>query len=118
MAKSRHMLIIALLVLWTATPTLRCLVPTETMTAEEHICCKKMAGECASMKSEHSCCKKTVVFSQDAVSTSVVRVNNPQAVVAEPLPIISNFVVAHFGSVLATIDGPSPPLSASTVLRI
>ena len=120
MAKSRHILIFCLLALWTATPTLRCLVPTEAMTAEEHGCCKKMAGDCGSMKSEHSCCKKTVISSQDAVSISVVKVNNPQGVIAEPVPVISNLIDPHFGPVLTRVYGPSPPLllSTSTVLRI
>jgi hypothetical protein len=41
------------------TPLLNCVTPSQSMTAAEKECCKKMAAECgrAGMASSHSCCQ-------------------------------------------------------------
>lgn len=50
---------LAVTVLWAATPAIACLVPRHQMTKAEHDCCLKMAQECGSsmMPSSHSCCQ-------------------------------------------------------------
>jgi hypothetical protein len=50
---------LAITVLWAATPAIACLVPMHQMTKAEHDCCLKMAQECGSsmMPSSHSCCQ-------------------------------------------------------------
>ena len=53
------LIMLAITVLWAATPAIACLVPMHTMTQAEHDCCLKMAQECGSsmMPSSHSCCQ-------------------------------------------------------------
>src|SRR5256885_1256375 len=46
MGKGASTLTISLLLLCTAVPSLGCLIPTETLNAEERACCKRMAGQC------------------------------------------------------------------------
>jgi hypothetical protein len=50
---------LAITVLWAATPAIACLVPMHQMTKAEHDCCLRMAQECGSamMPSSHSCCQ-------------------------------------------------------------
>jgi len=50
---------LAITVLWAATPAIACLVPVNQMTKAEPDCCLKMAQECGSsmMSSSHSCCQ-------------------------------------------------------------
>lgn len=58
MAKVRSIVVVSLLVLWTAAPALACL-PNRQMTQAEMDCCKKMAGDCHRGSGQHPCCKTT-----------------------------------------------------------
>ena len=58
-SRASALTMLAIAVLWAATPAIACLVPTHQMTKAEHDCCLKMAQECGSsmMPSSHSCCQ-------------------------------------------------------------
>ena len=59
--------ILAVLMLcWSASPLLACMIPGQTMTPREHECCKHMSQMCGSaqMPQSHSCCRKDVQHDQ------------------------------------------------------
>jgi len=117
----RHLArIVAVLMLASfAAPAMACLLPGMTMTAAEHECCRRMAGQCGSMgmASSHSCCK--------------VQAHSPNAFLkmsAVPTPVLPCVLttpqvvdISATGSIWigAIIDHPPPELSSvSTALRI
>ena len=120
MSKTRSILALVLLFLWTATPALRCLVPGESLTAEEQACCKSMGGQCDdSSASEHPCCKRATSTTEPALATSHATVSTPAQVVASIPSVIHSLVEQGFAS--AWLVDPSPPpdrIEVSSVLRI
>jgi hypothetical protein len=58
-SRAGALMVLAITVLWAATPAIACLVPMHKMTKAEHDCCMKMPQECGSsvMPSSHSCCQ-------------------------------------------------------------
>ena len=120
MSKTRSTLALVLLFLWTAAPALRCLVPGESLTAEEQACCKSMGGQCDnSSASEHPCCKRATSTTQPALATSHATVATSAQVVVSIPPVIQSLVEQGFAS--AWLVDPSPPpnhVEASSVLRI
>lgn len=65
---------IAVMVLcWTATPLLACVIPGWAMTLQERECCKHMPQMCGSaqMPASHTCCKTQVRSSNPPVVTRV-----------------------------------------------
>lgn len=118
MPKGQSILIATLVVLWTVIPTLRCLIPSETMSAAEHTCCKKMAGECGTMQSAHLCCKKAIAAPQNALKASTTSSPDLPSQAAEALGY--SFIAVEQPLVMVSLVGPSPPASngISTILRI
>jgi hypothetical protein len=59
MSRAGALMMLVIVALWAATPTIACLVPMHQMTEAEHDCCLKMAQECGSsmIPSSHSCCQ-------------------------------------------------------------
>jgi hypothetical protein len=118
MARGRSSLIISVLLLGTVVPSLRCLIPTETLSAEEQACCKRMAGECGSMPASHECCKKVVSGPQPAMTSSKTTLPAPVAVVGTPLLEERQMCVQPLALVVTELLDPSPPPNTIAVLRI
>jgi len=119
MAKGRSTLIAAVLLFWTVMPALRCLVPTEVLSAEERACCKRMVGECGRMPSNHDCCKKITASPQTAVITEKIAVTTADAAVAATVTFTLAVNTRPAVFIDAVVQGPSPPpLTSTTVLRI
>jgi hypothetical protein len=120
MATVRSGMILGLLVLWTALPTMRCLLPIGTLTPAERACCKSMAGHCGETPSSHPCCKKTVVSDQSAISQSAPRVTPIVLVHSGALTPWSVAPTTESRRLPGPLNGPSPPSlqSSSSILRI
>ena len=115
------MLAFVLLFVWMAAPALRCLVPGESLTAEEQACCKSMAGQCGDSPGlDHSCCKRATSSNQSAVVT--LQVSTIPAIVVKSLISTSfqPFARQEFGHVWLFDPSPPPPRGAhsSSILRI
>jgi hypothetical protein len=117
MGKGRFSLIAGVLLLSTAMPALRCLIPTESITAEERACCKHMAGDCGQTPANHECCKKTVSTPQPAVTSARITVLASHAVLGT-VHSTSPDCVQPLALAATELLDPSPPPSAFTVLRI
>jgi len=119
MGKGQSMLAVVLLFVWTSAPALRCLIPGESLTAEDQACCKSMGGECGdSAASDHPCCKKTTSTSQPALATA--QASSAAAVpVAAAVPQQTYLLTEQEFAAKWLVD-PSPPLlqQANPVLRI
>src|SRR5437870_8667239 len=109
MPKGQSILIVAVVLLWTVIPTLRCLIPSETMSAAEHACCKKMAGERGTMQSAHPCCKKAVAAPPNALKVSTTSSPFLSSQSAEALGY--SFIAVQQPLVTLCLVGPSPPAS-------
>lgn len=118
MGKGNSTLTISLLLLCTAVPSLRCLIPTETLNAQERACCKRMAGQCGTTPANHECCKKTISNAQPAVASSKTTVVAPEAALSRRVLALS--VIALQSSALADTEllDPSPPPNTFALLRI
>lgn len=118
MRKYRSSLIVAVLLLWTAMPALRCLIPDENLSAAERACCQRMAGECGQIPANHGCCRKTVSAPQLALSSSKVTLSVADAVLGTADTASSEQYRRPLLFAITELLDPSPPPSASTVLRI
>jgi len=100
-------------------PLAACMTPGRSMTAAEHICCKKMAQMCeaSAMPSSHSCCKSAVPTPSNVVSKarhydfvlSVMELSE----MGSSLPAVT---LCH--SLDTTKSPPEGPPKVSNVLRI
>ena len=119
MARARSSVIVAVLLLWTVMPALRCLVPSEVLSEEERACCKRMVGECGQMPSNHDCCKKITASPQTAVITEKIAVTTTDAAVAATVRFTLAVNIRPAVFIDAVVQGPSPPpLISTTILRI
>ncbi|PYY00670.1 MAG: hypothetical protein DMG62_11280 [Acidobacteria bacterium] len=120
MAKARSTFVVVLLFVWTAAPALRCLIPGEVLSAEEHACCKSMGGQCDdSSQSDHPCCKRAASTAQPALATSQAPSSAPVVVAAALPPIIDSIFEQGFARVWIIDASPPPDHSrTSSVLRI
>jgi hypothetical protein len=83
--------IVFLVICWTAAPLLACMIPDRAMTAPEMECCKHMAKMCgsANMPQSHSCCKTEVRPGTTMVVTHNQQVRPTlQVVAALPVPLV------------------------------
>ena len=106
-SKTGALTMLAITVLWAATPAIACLVPMQQMTKAEHDCCLKMAQECGSsmMPSSHSCC-------QSHHPDSAVNLVSTYAPTRPfDVAIVPNTAILLIAS--ASISRPSPALEAS-----
>src|SRR5579884_141561 len=115
--KIRSALVLAMLVVWTVAPVLRCAIPAESMTPEERVCCRAMGNDCGAMQ-DHSCCKKTSPASQAALLVSSAR--PPQFLAQGVFDSISLGISATVCGRNEFLAASPPPLSLihSSVLRI
>jgi hypothetical protein len=109
---------VVLIVAVVAAPVMACMVSDRDMTAEEQICCKKMAHQCelSVMPASHSCCQHPI--SRHALNVSSIRSDHFAgfAAVAE-----AAFTAATSTTRIVAIRFESPPedpLKISSVLRI
>ena len=120
MAKARSTLAAVLLLVWMATPALRCLVPGEALTAAEQACCKAMGEECGdSGATDHPCCKHVSSPAQPALAVAQANVFPDAPIVATISPEGHSLSEQEFAR--DWLVDPSPPPSvhrASSVLRI
>ena len=116
--------LLALLLL--AAPIMACALPAAAMTAAEHDCCKRMAGECGKggMSESHSCCKTVTAPDRLPVikSSSDPSPRHTNLVLIHTLPQMAVITRATEGALPAwatNMHGPlgSPPVSVS-ILRI
>ena len=116
MVKTRFISAALLLFLWMATPALRCVLPSESLTQEEQACCKAMGGNCGDM-GNHSCCKK-IQRSQAAVAVKNARA--PRDAALATLSITPAIFSVPQSVTAEIIPAPSPPLPivGTSVLRI
>jgi hypothetical protein len=104
-------------------PSMACAFPTSQMTASEHACCRRMNGDCGSMKMpvSHSCCQRGVEASHlDAVQPAAASLHFTIAFTAILPPSACYQVFAPTFRPVAQPD-PSPPRSpgpAISILRI
>jgi hypothetical protein len=122
MHRLHHAATVLALILSLLAPAMTCALPNGQMTASEHACCKKMKGNCGSMRmpASHSCCQQSMRADHfDAVqpeSTSV-----PTLVVVAVVQWRTSFELntLTYETVAAPQHSPpiSPPLTVS-ILRI
>lgn len=117
---------VALTLILSAVPTMACLLPTVTLTAAEHECCKRMGNQCgrAGMPSSHSCCRRLTGAEATAfITASSARLDHVSDVSYHISPLAASFPVSGVPPVPPHSDlgvhGPpgSPPATIS-VLRI
>ena len=108
---------------WTLLPQLACFLPETMMTAEEHECCKRMAGDCdQAMMPQHQCCRYEI--RTDKAITATHRDNHSQVEMPATMAAIAGFehVLVHdsnrFTGVALLSSPPGNPAQASSVLRI
>jgi hypothetical protein len=109
---------VALALLLLGQPIAACMSADQTMTAEEHNCCMKMASMCdaSGMPTSHSCCKHSV--SPQGVtpykarnSEAALAVLSAEAIPASQMPMLK-------GDTRFSESPPESPPKISTVLRI
>jgi len=114
------MLAVVLLMVWTALPALRCMIPGQTLTPEEQACCKSMGGECGdSPASDHPCCKRNASPAQPALANAQAALSIP-VLVAVALPATVHSEVGQALGPVWLVDPAPPPYrdQANPVLRI
>lgn len=119
-SKTGALTILAITVLWAATPAIACLVPMHQMTKAEHDCCLKMARECGSsmMSSSHSCCRG---HGHDTAVSPVTTYSPTRPFDVAIVPQISILLVASQSvSLHVPLETPPPESSpgCSSILRI
>src|SRR5579872_1723560 len=117
MPRGGSALFISVLLLCTTVPSLRCLIPTERLTAQERACCKRMAGECGKIPATHDCCKKILSNAHPAIATSKITNAAPEAVLRTHTASVA-ILLQPFRMTVALLLDPSPPPSTLSVLRI
>ena len=138
---------VLVMLLFSASPVLACMLPEQQMTAEEQSCCKKMAGNCADMSEsssdmdmsgsyeamvmpesapaqthtkDHSCCRKTTPVVQSAALTGNAT-NHIQIHLLSFATAATPSTFASQGFALAwqlRVNSPPPPAVSVTVLRV
>lgn len=117
--------VFSLALILSAVPTMACLLPTATLTAAEHECCKRMARQCgrAGMPSSHSCCQRLSGPEDSFIKASKAQLDHVDStagassvtvpLLLTPIPLVETSFDA-FG-----VHGPpgSPPVTIS-ILRI
>jgi hypothetical protein len=92
------------------------------MTAQEHTCCKKMKGNCGSMRmpATHSCCEPSVQANHfDALQPESISVPIVAVIAALPsLPANSFHILTYERVIWQQHSPPISPPSAVSVLRI
>lgn len=111
---------LAIVVLWAASPAVACLLPARPMTPAEHECCQKMAQQCGSsmMPASHTCCQAQ----QDHTAVSPVPTYSPTRPFSVALvPHTASLLMAPvlFARELPAFDSPPGAAPGSTsILRI
>jgi len=120
MAQARSTLAFLLLLLWMASPALRCLVPGEVLTAQEQACCKSMGGQCGDAPaSDHPCCKRVTSSAQPAMVSVQFSTHPTFAVVPALAMSIPPAIEREFaGNRLIDPSPPSQDPHFSPILRI
>lgn len=122
MGRLRHLAFVLALVFSLLAPTMACALPNAQMTAVEHACCKKMKGNCGSMRmpASHSCCQQNMQANHfDAVQPESVSMTVAAAVAVLPSPATFDFRSPSFERI--SLQQHSPPISPPPtvpVLRI
>jgi hypothetical protein len=122
MRRLHHLTVVLVLVMSLLAPTMACAFPNAQMTASEHACCKKMKGNCGSMRmpASHSCCQQNMQANHfDAVQPESVSVPAAAAIAVLPSPTTFDLRSPSFERVSLPQHSPpiSPPPTVS-VLRI
>ena len=104
---------------FSALPAVACMVPDWQMTAEEQMCCEKMAHSCevAAMPGSHSCCQHPA--SQDAANPSRVQADRFELTVEPLTALVLALAPPVFQGSCSTFESPpeDPPPTVS-ILRI
>ena len=111
----------ALLVVFTATPSLACMKAFSQMSEAEMACCKKMAMDCGAMKnSDHPCCQQQTVSPIGAAQVSLAQTQTLLIAVAVSAPALSVSTSDLQQSYEVHRQSHSPPIpnGSSLVLRI
>lgn len=110
------------LVLALLAPTMTCALPYAEMTTSEHACCKKMKGNCGSMRmpASHSCCQHSMQGSYfTAVQPESAFVPSAVAIAVLPLPVTFDLRSPTFERIaLQQHSLPISPPPTVSVLRI
>lgn len=117
-----HLTVVLALILSLLAPTMACALPNAQMTAQEHACCKKMKGNCGSMRmpASHSCCQQSIQADNfDAVQPESFSVPAVAAIAVLPSRTSFDFHALTYECVAPLQHSPpiSPPGTVS-VLRI
>jgi len=104
-----------------AAPIMACALPAMAMTAAEHDCCKRMAGECGKKGMSHSCCQTTTVPDHlPAIKSSSDVSSRHLALVLvhalQPIPTLA--MMPESGSSLQVEDIHSPPVSPPVTISV
>ena len=115
MSRFRYIVVVALLLVWSAMPAMACLTP-KTLTPEESRCCKQMAGACHQTSAKHSCCPQ--VAPQDVASLEARQIAVVDAAV--PVAPITTYELQVAGVYRATVffSPPHSPPATTSTLRI
>ena len=119
MRRSAAAIFVSVMLLWVTAPLLACVLPGQSMTAQEHACCQRMAQMCGSstMPQSHSCCKAEPA-SGNAMAAAV---DHKPVLVLRAVAAICGPATPHTSEVLYEVGHHRPPkefLPDSTVLRI
>lgn len=118
MSKLHHIIVLALVCLWSVSPALACL-PSPQMTHSEMECCKKMAGDCQMGTGQHPCCK--TISNAPAPTASIQPVPHLYpcfAVVAEIAVLQApSLFEGELGQIHLGLPPPAPP-GPHSILRI
>src|SRR4051794_37462861 len=108
----RQLGIVFALLLSLLAPTMACALPNAQMTAQEHACCKKMKGNCGTMRmpATHSCCQQSVQANHlDAIQPESVSV--PVVPLVAVLPSVTLFHPPSLNEERVSPPQHSPPTS-------
>jgi hypothetical protein len=116
--KARSVVVVAVLLMWTAVPALHCLSSSHILTPQERACCQAMGNNCGEMQMEtHSCCKKAGQASQAAVLVSSAFSFDFAPCAVATAYSFADPVLEPIRDVSAT-SSPPPSVTQSSVLRI
>jgi hypothetical protein len=103
-----------------ASPLMACLLPDSTLTAEEHECCRRMAGKCGEMPSSHSCCKIAIRDTDQYLSNSRTLLVAPAPLTIACLPVKIGLPehISLFVSLAGAHAPPESPPLRTSILRI
>lgn len=123
--------VLAVMMLFAASPVLACMLPEPQMSQEEQACCQQMAGDCGDMADStsgmpdfplnHSCCQKTTTAVQTAVASDKVSSQAQIFSFANAPAMLVNLDSPEAGFAPRwhlRINSPPPPAISVTILRI